>query len=344
MQETYQRARRKGFTTVENEIIDDPNVTLEGKGLITVLLSNSDTWEIRMPNIISRSKNGRDAHYNVIWHLIEQGYYARIKIRDSNFKYKEIKHIFGAIKEDVKLDVEEAISSATKEGYQVEVEYLMKKPSKKKVKNPLTENQYTGKEPLTENQYTENPNTENPDLKNPNMEITDMESQYNNNNNEDNTKLDNIKLNNTNNFNKTNLDKTNIPSIDNNINFYSSSSKIIEEEELNEKLKLLGNEIAKSKIMRTNKQIDDTLRVMIERQIFDFDLVDIYKAIEHFKQECAKRGSISQPSHFFVTGFELLLNQRHSMTIGNEIERQNDELRQSMIEDRKVPFYNWLEQ
>ena len=82
------RNRRRGFTTVLNQMLDDPMISLEAKGLLTILLSNKDDWKINMKEIINRSKNGRDAHYRVINELINSGYFFRIQIKEKG-KFKD---------------------------------------------------------------------------------------------------------------------------------------------------------------------------------------------------------------------------------------------------------------
>lgn len=202
--ESFKNARRRGYTTVENEILDDSAVSLEGKGLIAILLSNRNDWDIVMSNIVSRSKNGRDAHYNVLWHLIEQGYYARIYLKEGG-KHKEVIHIFGAVKDDVKHEVEETINEIKKKKLQYDVEYKMKKSEKKtkktskgKEKAPLPENQDTVNPPLPENQDTVFQDTDS----------SDTESQYINKPKEEKPNLDKPKKENLN--PNLNLDITDI--------------------------------------------------------------------------------------------------------------------------------------
>lgn len=199
--ERFRKARKHGYTTVENEILDDSKVSLEGKGLIAILLSNTDDWEIVMSEIISRSKNGRDAHYNVIRHLIEHGYYARVYLKVKG-RHKELIHIFGAVKDQVKKELDDTVEEAEKQGYQCVVEYLKKQPTKKKKKAPVTENQEVEDKPNP-------PVTENQDTESSEAESSNAESQYNNNTKEQNPKENNTKGNKTNLNPNLNLDVTN---------------------------------------------------------------------------------------------------------------------------------------
>ena len=60
--ESYRNVRRANYTQVTNSLLNDKEATLQAKGLLSIFLSNSDDWEIHMDEIITRSKNGRDAH------------------------------------------------------------------------------------------------------------------------------------------------------------------------------------------------------------------------------------------------------------------------------------------
>jgi len=127
---------------VSNSMLNDPNLSLQAKGLLAIFLSNSPDWEIQMKEIIQRSKNGRDAHYKAVQELIEQGYFYRKQITE-NGKFKEMLYIFS----DNKDDVLEAVKQLENEGGL-----------------PFPENPKTGEEktlpenPDTENQETNNTN------------------------------------------------------------------------------------------------------------------------------------------------------------------------------------------
>lgn len=120
--------------------------------------------------------------------------------------------------------------------------------------------------------------------------------------------------------------------------------KRTEEEE--EKIKVmfshLGHQLASEGIMRTNKQIQSTLEIMVERELYIFDKLDVSVAINHYKEECKKR-SIGQPPLFFVNGFELKLNQRHSGQIGKS--ERDARVKPSVSKSELTrPTYNWLDE
>jgi hypothetical protein len=172
--ESYRNVRRENYTQVTNSLLNDKEATLQAKGLLSIFLSNSDDWEIHMDEIITRSKNGRDAHYKVVNELIELGYFARIQVMNSSSnRFEEMIYLFSDIKQDVADEIENIKKWAKENEKNLIIEYKTKKEKKKK-KTPFPENQETDKNPITDFQETEN-------------ELT--ETQYNNN-----TKLNNINL------------------------------------------------------------------------------------------------------------------------------------------------------
>jgi hypothetical protein len=170
--ETYKNVRKNRFTQVSNNMAWDSELSLQGKGLLLIFLSNSETWEINMKEIIGRSKNGRDATYKVVDELIARGYFARIEIRNEKNQFEEMIYIFSDNKEDVKEELE--IYAKNPRAF---INVDKKKKKEKTEETPLPENQDTGI------QDTKNEDTGNQDI---------------NNNNQKNTNLNNNKSNNTN--------------------------------------------------------------------------------------------------------------------------------------------------
>lgn len=60
------------------------DMSLAAKGLLSLLLSFPDGWEICMVDIISRSKNGRESTRKALRELIEKKYVIRTYKRDKN--------------------------------------------------------------------------------------------------------------------------------------------------------------------------------------------------------------------------------------------------------------------
>lgn len=164
----YRNVRRSRFTQVGNELLWNPDLTLQAKGLLTIFLSNSSEWELNMKEIIKRSKNGRDAHYNVVKELIEKGYFARVEVKALTGKFERMEYLFSDDKEDVLCALEEI-----KKHYDEKILVIEHAGNTtEKIINKKTNSEV----PFTENQDTENADTDN---------------QYINNTKGNNTNLDN---------------------------------------------------------------------------------------------------------------------------------------------------------
>ncbi|MGW8787942.1 nuclease, partial [Heyndrickxia sporothermodurans] len=166
--ERYINVRKSNYTQVGNGLLWDKNVTLQAKGLLSIFLSNTESWKLNMREVFTRSKNGRDAQFKVVNELIEHGYFARVEIRNEKNQFEEMVYIFS----DNKSDVAEALKEFTEDPF------ALINPDKKKKK--------TEKKPNPENQDTEVKDTENQDT-----EIEDTGNQDNNNINLKNTKGNN---------------------------------------------------------------------------------------------------------------------------------------------------------
>lgn len=317
--ETFRKARRNGYTTIQNSFLDDSGVTLQGKGFMAILLSNTNDWEINMKDIISRSKNGRDAHYDVVWHLIERGYYARIYVREKG-KYKEIFHVFGDVKDDVKTEMENIVSEMENYGYQCSIEYMIKKPSSKKAKSGKNvEN--ADVEPITENQETVN---NQPFPENPYTVYSDTDFQYNNNNNIEN-----------NNNNKNNMKN-------HNLNLEQDILDILWETELPMKLKRW----IKVKINDNKLNIDSEQLLLIEEaykyQINKGMIVpncerDSITAIndDEFSGSIAKMLDTVNDIQNMKGLVQSWVNKAYEFKVDNL---------SKPFYDRGTPFYNWLDE
>ena len=169
--ESYRNVRKEKYTQISNSLLNDKEATLQAKGLLSIFLSNTKDWEIHMKEIISRSKNGRDAHYKVINELIELGYFARIQVVGKHFE--EMIYLFSDEKEDVANEIENLKKWAEENGKTLLIEYKTVKKRKREKAGDSNEN------PFPENQDTETTNTENKD--NNNIKNNNTKNKVNNN-------------------------------------------------------------------------------------------------------------------------------------------------------------------
>lgn len=83
------KTNKNGFTQIPNSILNDENLTLEEKALLSIIMSNHEDWKIYQKEIECRSKNGRDSHAKLFKKLAEKGYIVRVinsKEEDKNLK------------------------------------------------------------------------------------------------------------------------------------------------------------------------------------------------------------------------------------------------------------------
>lgn len=75
------RKKKSRFTIVNNEVIEDRNLSYRALGLLAYLLSKPNNWQIMITEL-STGREGRDAVYTAIKELINAGYVERKTIRD----------------------------------------------------------------------------------------------------------------------------------------------------------------------------------------------------------------------------------------------------------------------
>ena len=135
MADTIRRAKRKkNFTTVNNEYLQDKSLSWKAKGLITYIMSLPPDWTLNLSDLKNRSKDGRDSTAAGLLELIENGYCNRSMERGESGVFIGCDYAVSDLKEF----------------------------------EPQTENPFM-EVPQTENPKTENPITVNPELENPTL-------------------------------------------------------------------------------------------------------------------------------------------------------------------------------
>lgn len=89
----YREERKTGsFIQIHKEIIDNPNITANAKGVLIYLLSKPDDWDFYETEIKSHFKDGLKTIKSAIQELIEEGYVIRNRTRtkDGRFIYDYI--------------------------------------------------------------------------------------------------------------------------------------------------------------------------------------------------------------------------------------------------------------
>lgn len=93
MSDTIKVSRKRGFTMTTNTVLNDNSLSLQAKGLYSILVSNADEWETKKSEIFNRSKNGRDASQTAWNELVSAGWIESKPKQDSKGIFKGWTHI-----------------------------------------------------------------------------------------------------------------------------------------------------------------------------------------------------------------------------------------------------------
>ncbi|SDY85463.1 DnaD domain protein [Thermoactinomyces sp. DSM 45892] len=173
--ETWINARRRNHTTLDDSFIQDARITLQAKGLLTVIISEEKYYDsekakkIELLKLTEKSANGRDAHFNVANELERYGYIRRVRTIDENNKFSKIYYIFSDNTEEVKMELESLENALKEEGTKY---FVMTDGKGKRKKVPHPENPDTESQDKEKNEKKA-PHPENPDTGNPDTESQD---------------------------------------------------------------------------------------------------------------------------------------------------------------------------
>lgn len=201
---SYRNVRKSKFTQISNDLLNDEQLTLESKALLSIFLSNSDNWNLHMSEIIKRSKNGRDAHYSALKKLIKAGYIARLEFKqNSNNQFLKLEYIFSDNKEDINEGIKDAQIFAIENEQSIVLTY--KNLDCQKLESSLENKEQSAVEkPFPENPYTANSNTESAYTESQNINNTNNNNTNNNNTNSNNNGSNGMSGNNINSMPKIN--------------------------------------------------------------------------------------------------------------------------------------------
>lgn len=80
--------RKKRFSIIDNQLIEDKRLTWGARGLLEYMLSKPDDWKFYMSELITHSDNdGRDKTYGYLKELKKYGYVIRKQNRNSKGKF-----------------------------------------------------------------------------------------------------------------------------------------------------------------------------------------------------------------------------------------------------------------
>ena len=74
---TIRTIKNKDFSVICNTFLRDERLSWKAKGVLAYLLSKPDDWEVKVVDLIKRSRDGREAVYSAINELLSIGYMQR---------------------------------------------------------------------------------------------------------------------------------------------------------------------------------------------------------------------------------------------------------------------------
>jgi len=86
--------KSKDYTTICNRIFKDRRLSLKAKGLLAMLLSLSDHWDLSISGLEVILKEGKDSIRTTINELIKNGYIIREREKDKKVFLLELNILF----------------------------------------------------------------------------------------------------------------------------------------------------------------------------------------------------------------------------------------------------------
>lgn len=86
--------KNKNYTTISNYHLQDKNLSLKAKGLLTIVLSLPPDWEISLDGLQTLSKDGIDAVRAALNELEQNGYLTRSRGRRLDGTLKSVQYTF----------------------------------------------------------------------------------------------------------------------------------------------------------------------------------------------------------------------------------------------------------
>lgn len=86
--------KNENYTVMSNYHLEDRNLSLKAKGLMSFVLSLPDDWDYSIKGLCSMLKEGKDAIASVLNELEKYEYLERRKTRDKDGKYDKVEYYF----------------------------------------------------------------------------------------------------------------------------------------------------------------------------------------------------------------------------------------------------------
>lgn len=112
--------RNDEFTVLENDTIEDDNLSWEATGLLTFLLSKPDDWTVRVQHLINCRNAGRHKIKRVLSELEEAGYLIRHRTQDDEGKFQWESVIFETPREEGQSIPRKSVDGSSVDGSSVD--------------------------------------------------------------------------------------------------------------------------------------------------------------------------------------------------------------------------------
>ena len=90
MNQFYRTEKKRDFTIYSNSLVRDKQLSFGAKGVLNVILSFPDSWNITVKGLTAYCKEGRDAVTSAIHELEAAGYIERHTVRDKNGRFRTV--------------------------------------------------------------------------------------------------------------------------------------------------------------------------------------------------------------------------------------------------------------
>jgi len=94
MSDICRKVRRRSFTMIDNQPVNDPNLRYEDIGLLVYVLSKPDNWFIYKQDLINSHQNGRESVNGILKRLEAHGYLMVKEERDEKGRFTYKQYIF----------------------------------------------------------------------------------------------------------------------------------------------------------------------------------------------------------------------------------------------------------
>lgn len=85
--------KQKNYTVMSNYHLQDGNLSLKAKGLLSMMLSLPEDWVYSVEGLVSLCKEGRDAVRSALTEMEDAGYMVRGRARDEQGKLREAEYV-----------------------------------------------------------------------------------------------------------------------------------------------------------------------------------------------------------------------------------------------------------